>query len=53
MGGCTGCHASAALKGTDFSFSLQQSTVRAPELPHPFQGAQPLARDRLLFAPMQ
>jgi hypothetical protein len=53
MGGCTGCHASSALKGTEFSFSLQQSTVRAPELPHPFAGAQPLIRDRALFAPVQ
>jgi hypothetical protein len=53
MGGCTGCHASSALKGTEFSFSLQQSTVRAPEPPNPFQGAQPMVRDGLLFAPMQ
>jgi hypothetical protein len=53
MGGCTGCHASSALKGTEFSFSLQQSTVRAPELPNPFKGTQPLVRDRALFAPIQ
>jgi hypothetical protein len=53
MGGCTGCHANSALKGTEFSFSLAISTVRAPEPVHPFQGAQPLIRDRALFAPVE
>ncbi|HYS49813.1 MAG TPA: hypothetical protein VEM36_13670 [Xanthobacteraceae bacterium] len=53
MGGCTGCHASSALKGTEFSFSLVQSSVRSPERPNPFAGAQPMIRDRALFAPMQ
>jgi hypothetical protein len=53
MGGCTGCHANTALKGTEFSFSLADTTVRAPELPNPFQGASPLLRDRALFAPVE
>jgi len=57
MGGCTGCHASAALRGTDFSFSLVQSTVRSPEPTQPFQttnrGANFRLRDRSLFAPLR
>jgi hypothetical protein len=53
MGGCTGCHANSALKGTEFSFSLQQSSVRTPEPPNPFVGARPLLRDKALFAPVQ
>jgi hypothetical protein len=53
MGGCTGCHASSALRGTDFSFSLVQSTVRSPEPTQPFQSTNFLLRDRSLFAPLQ
>jgi hypothetical protein len=57
MGGCTGCHASAALRGTDFSFSLVQSTVRSPEPTQPFQSTNRttsfLLRDRSLFAPLR
>lgn len=53
MGGCTGCHASSALRGTDFSFSLVQSTVRAPEPAQAFQSTNFLLRDRSLFAPLR